>query len=1153
MKRKTEPQTSDGPRSRFFLAAHPVSLLIALGISVLIGFRAKGLAHALEPAGAIYLLLLEMTVIPILISSMITGIARLVEKTGFLRMVIKLLISFVAVALLVGAVGTAAGIVGSPGTHLGAANQAALAKVVSSSPQSSDLSVSISGPPRSSERQSILDMVTRIVPRNVFSSLSDGRILPIALFSFLLGLAIGLLREKQQGFLMRVAEGTLRSFTKINTWLIYLLPIGIICLLSSQIGTLSDSIVVPMLHFVELFLLAAAACVLVALLILWARSGRNPFAVARAMLEPSTYAFITGNSLITIPYALRALADRLRFRRESTYFVQPVLSVAGSYGNLLFFILAAIFVAQFYGSRLDLSAYLILGGAATIAAVGTSGKSGASTVALLPLVLTPLGLPVDAALVIFGALGLIIGPILAVVDVNAAMAAASLTMLRPAQLRRLAEASDVVILVRRRISLRTSLVVLVATLIILTGGVMLGLLYSGEKKSIYYLADSMIKGISAQVEQRTLNYFSPAERSDRRMKYLIESGLVSTDNHTELLSALRDEVQNNPEFASAYFADPSGNFYMIKRMPDGSLSTRVITRTDRNVFVRWKHENPTYNSTYPDSVDTLQTGYDPRSRGWYQDAVKADSLIWTNVYLFASDNMLGISSAIPIRDGSGRLEGVLAVDIGLAELSYFLGTLEVSQTGRAFILNNKGEIVALSTGRGGDLSQLFSGPRAQGATAPANLVLADESENGIVRSSYLGYLRASRKNAFFTFESGGTQYLSMYSAFPQDQSFDWTIAIAIPEDQIMGQINRTNTIVLYAAILIIIVAIGLGINFSRAITIPLGRLSREMERIRNFDLQSNERLGSRISEIHNMTESFINMKQGLRAFNKYVPSKLVAQLLELGQEPKLGGQAKELTILFSDIKSFTSISERLDPRELVDQMAVYFTALSNIIMKNGGTVDKYIGDAIMAFWNAPADSPDHAEAACRSALAMRRALHELRESHGRARVSVFQTVTRLGVHTGEAIVGNMGSSERLNYTAIGDNVNLASRLEGLNKYYGTEIIISATTLNGARGSVMTRLLDRVAVKGRTGGIEIYELIDSADNIDPGTAEFARLATDAVQLYLMGRFSECMEIIPKALALRPEDEPLKIISRRCAQYAAAGPAADWNGVFVHREK
>ncbi len=688
------------PRSRFLLAAHPVSLLLAVGASILIGLKATVLAHALEPAGAIYLLLLEMTVIPILVSSMISGISQLVQKTGFARLIVKLIAAFVAVSLLVAAVGIASGILGAPGTKLGEKNQAALAEVVSSSPQSADLSVSISAPSKTSSRATLLDLATRIVPRNVFAAFTDGQVLPIALFSFFFGLAVGLLREKQQGILMQVAEGTLRAFAAINSWLIYLLPVGIICLLSSQIGAISESIVLPMLQFVKLFLIASGVSVLATTLITWGRSGKNPLVVLRALVEPSTYAFITGNSLVSLPYSLRSLTDRLRFRRESTYFVQPVMSVAGSFGNLLFFVLASIFLAQFYGSALSLSSYLLIAVSSMIAAVGMSGKTGAATVTLLPLVLAPLGLPIEAALAIFGALGIMIGPILAFVDINAAMAASSLSMLRPAEVERRAAASGVVVPAKRRVSIRTSLVVLVAALIILTGGVILGLLYSGEKKSIYFLADSMIKGISVQVEQRTLNYFLPAERSNKRMKYLIENGLVSTSDHAELLSALRDEVENNPEFASAYFADPAGNFFMVKRMPDGSLSTRVISRTESNVVVQWQHTNPAYSSTFPDSVDTLQSGYDPRSRGWFKQAVSSNGLIWTDVYLFASDNMLGISAAVPIRDSAGRPKGVLAVDIGLAELSYFLGTLDVSQTGKAFILNNKSEIIALSTRRG---------------------------------------------------------------------------------------------------------------------------------------------------------------------------------------------------------------------------------------------------------------------------------------------------------------------------------------------------------------------------------------------------------------------------------------------------------------------
>ncbi|HUX20486.1 MAG TPA: cation:dicarboxylase symporter family transporter, partial [Spirochaetia bacterium] len=842
----------------------PILIILSIAVSILIGLKAKGVAGALAPAGSIYLFLLEMTVIPIIISAIVSGIARLVAQTGLLRGVAKLAGAFVLMSALVGLVGVGVGAVGRPGTGISAADQAQLSGVISSSSGSSDLAVSLSAPPQPRQATTIPELLTRIVPRNIFASLSEGRIFQIALFSIFFGLAVALLREKQQGLLFGVAEGTLRAFTAINTWLIYLLPLGIICLLSKQIAMTSGTVVGPMLRFVELFVLAAFVVILFALLLVWGRSGRRLWTVVRALFEPSAYAFITGESLVTMPYAMRALTRGLRFRRETVYFAQPLLSVAGSFGSLLFFVLAGIFVAQFYGSQLTFASYATLLVAATLSAAGTSARLGAAPAALLSFVLIPLGLPVEAGVAIFGALGVIIRPLLALVDVNTSLAAVTLCIERPeaARARSLRAAGGA--RPHRGISIRASLVILIGSLIILTGSVLIGLLYSGEKRSIYGLADTMIKAISARAEQRTLNYFSPAERSVRRMQYLIENHLVSASDRPVLLSVLHEEVRDNPEFASAYFADASGNFSMVKRMPDGSLSYRIISRTDKNVVVHWQHSNPAYSAQFPDSTDSLAQGYDPRSRGWYQDAAKSGKLIWTDVYLFASDNTLGISTAIPIQDSKGRLEGVLAVDIGLAELSYFLGTLDVSKTGKVFILNNKRELVALSTPAGKNLSALFSGPVANGATSPANLVLADEASDPVIRSAFAAYLLSPKKDAFFSFTSKGERYLSMFSAFPDNRYFPWTMAIAVPEELVMGDVNRTNRIVWYTSVLIVIVAIGLGVNFSRAITFPLRRLSQEMERIRNFDLLGEEQLVSRISEIHKMNESFVNMKHGLR-------------------------------------------------------------------------------------------------------------------------------------------------------------------------------------------------------------------------------------------------------------------------------------------------
>jgi adenylate cyclase len=224
-------------------------------------------------------------------------------------------------------------------------------------------------------------------------------------------------------------------------------------------------------------------------------------------------------------------------------------------------------------------------------------------------------------------------------------------------------------------------------------------------------------------------------------------------------------------------------------------------------------------------------------------------------------------------------------------------------------------------------------------------------------------------------------------------------------------------------------------------------------------------------------------------------------------------------------------------------------------MEHRGTVDKYIGDAIMAFWNAPAPVENHAVLACQSALACQEALLWLREdpaNTGASRPrSLFQANTRMGIHTGEVIVGNMGSPERLNYTAIGDSVNVASRLEGMNKNYKTSIIISETTRAATAGAVSTRLLDKIAVKGRKSGIRIYELLDP--RVFPEGNEFAGLATEAVEKYLRGDFDQALSLIEEAARIRSEDPALSIIKKRCEAFKVTRPPPDWDGVYIYHEK
>jgi len=214
-------------------------------------------------------------------------------------------------------------------------------------------------------------------------------------------------------------------------------------------------------------------------------------------------------------------------------------------------------------------------------------------------------------------------------------------------------------------------------------------------------------------------------------------------------------------------------------------------------------------------------------------------------------------------------------------------------------------------------------------------------------------------------------------------------------------------------------------------------------------------------------------------FGKYVSPVVIDNLIKNPDKINLGGEKRNITIFFSDIRGFTSISEKLEPEELVYLLNDYLTEMTSIIIKNQGLVDKFMGDAIMAFWGAPLDQPDHAEMACLSSLEMMDKLRELQKKWKKEGIPSFDI--GIGINSGDAIVGNMGSSNRFDYTAMGDNVNLASRLEGLNKTYGTNIIISRNTYNIVKDKFKTRKLDTVKVKGKEKPIVIYELLSRKDS------------------------------------------------------------------------
>ena len=282
------------------------------------------------------------------------------------------------------------------------------------------------------------------------------------------------------------------------------------------------------------------------------------------------------------------------------------------------------------------------------------------------------------------------------------------------------------------------------------------------------------------------------------------------------------------------------------------------------------------------------------------------------------------------------------------------------------------------------------------------------------------------------------------------------------------------------------------------------------------------------------------------AFSLYLSPAIVERISRDPDLLKLSGERRELSIFFSDIENFTTLSEGLDPARLSSVMNRYLSAMTDIILESGGTLDKYIGDAIMAFWNAPLDCPDHAVRACRAAIANQERMVELRRELQAEGLPPIRM--RIGLNSGPASVGNMGSTKRFSYTAIGDAVNLASRLEGVNKQYGTYVLLSESTRELAKDAVETRELDFIQVKGKTKPIRVYELLGLRGEVEPERLAHARRFEAALSLYRERRFEQAAEAFAEL-----DDFAAKIFVNRCRHFLEEAPAESWDGSYALKEK
>lgn len=647
---------------------------------------------------------------------------------------------------------------------------------------------------------------------------------------------------------------------------------------------------------------------------------------------------------------------------------------------------------------------------------------------------------------------------------------------------------------------------------------------------------------------------------------LLEDAIAAVRLQSDLLSAEDAEdfdrtfnfislsmMRFYPQFRTIYYGDAQGRHWSSLHEANGTITTRNISPSATGPKNHWIYRDQ--KDQVIRRVDGPHLPFDPRQRPWYQGALAAKATHWTDVYSWHEADadgdgrlQLGITVAQPVGDPANP-KGVSGIDLTLSGLGDFLAKVELGRRGSIFILDAQGQLL-LPMPR---VDQSAGKVRAA-AHEGAQKYLASESVMEAIR--ILGQVQDPKH---FSFELEGETWLGRLETLRQPQGLGWRFGVVVPEYDFSEPVRQALHWSLFGALVLTGLAALVGLYIARSVTLPLALLSEKAMRLSRLDFLSTRPAISRFGEIRQLGSSFDLMTSGLRSFEKYVPTDLVKLLLAENREADLTAERRELSLLFADISGFTSLCEHLEQERLLKLMSEYFGAMTWVI-RNGhaGVIDKFIGDAIMAFWNAPRDQINHAHLACLAALDCQRELSRLRpewQHQGLPEIRV-----RIGINTGEVLVGNMGAVDRINYTAIGDPVNLASRLESLCKDYQVDIMISEFTRRAAglaagdgprpESALVTRLLDAVVVRGKSQAVFVYELLPALKDQSADSRTFLGHYQQGIAAFGRADWALALDCFERARqeSAGGKDPATKIFIARCRR-KLGDPGREFNVPFA----
>ena len=679
-----------------------------------------------------------------------------------------------------------------------------------------------------------------------------------------------------------------------------------------------------------------------------------------------------------------------------------------------------------------------------------------------------------------------------------------------------------------RVGIRLAVTGLVLAAIIISAIAVHLLWWRTAEQNSHTLAATINEQIVSAVRKEIETITTQAQAAHSAIRTLFVQNVLGTREADKREFVFLSQLQAQPVISWVAFGWPDGDFFAAHKLGDLGLEMMEIAPVDGVRKRRVDQYQVVVGDIQFEKRRFENTDYVVTDQEWYREGIKSDEPRWFEVGAHPIGTRPSIAYVGPV-DVYQKRQGVLAVIIENTRLAQFLSQLSVGKSGAAFILRGDGAVIAAPD------------PDADETNMQrANQPLLPIAQSAIKQADMSGV--SAKDGRRVRLVADGNAYAVTLT--PLDFA-GWTLATVIPEAEFLGPVERTIRNLLIGLALLVIAAALLSVWLARAaVAEPLITVVDELKHVERFELDRVRRHSSRIAELANLSSAIADMAGGLAAFRKYIPADLVRMLLREGVEPRPGGSVRTLTVLFADIAGFTGLSERLGDR-IIPLLSAYLDTMSREVSGHGGTIDKFIGDAVMAFWGAPAANADHAVDACRAALACQRALRAsgLADDGGRP------LKVRIGINSGSMLVGNIGSEFRLNYTVIGDAVNVASRLEGANKEYGTDIIIGEETRRLAGDRIRVRELDRLMVYGRSGGLAIYELLDCDGETPPWVGLYER----GLAAYRSQDFAGAMALFRQVLAERDMDQPARIMLARCSEFLAAPPGKDWQATNAMKVK